>query len=91
MGFEESALVRLRRYRDEADRSLELIRQAEDAARGFSGRLFTGLEYAAELGRQAGLRMETTHAGGVLDLRAVAGSEAGVSFAPIRGAAAETD
>lgn len=91
MGFEEIALVRLRRYRDEADRSLELIRQAEDAARGFSGRLFTGLEYAAELGRQAGLRVETTHAGGVLDLRAVAGSEAGVSFAPIRGAAAETD
>ena len=93
MGFEDSALTRLRRYRDEADRSLELVREAEDAARGFSERLFAGLEYAAVLGRRAGFRIETTHAGGVLDLRAVAGpgSEAGVSFGLLRGAAAETD
>ena len=93
MGFEESALTRLRRYRQEADRSLELAREAEDVARGFSERLFAGLEYTAALGRQAGFEIETTHASGVLDLRVVAGpgSEARVSFGLLRGAAAETD
>ena len=93
MGFEESALTRLRRYRQEADRSLELAREAEDVARGFSERFFAGLEYTAALGRQAGFEIETTHASGVLDLRVVAepGSEAGVSFGLLRGAAAETD
>jgi hypothetical protein len=92
LGFEESALTRLRRYRQEADRSLELTREAEEAARKFSERLFAGLEYTAVLGRQAGFETETTHASGVLDLRVVAapGSEAGVSFALLRGAAAET-
>ncbi len=93
MGFEESALTRLRRYRQEADRSMEHIREAEDVARRFSERLFAGLEYAAVLGRQAGFGIETAHAGGVLDLRVVAGpgSEAGVSFGLLRGAAAETE
>ncbi len=86
-------MVRLRRYRQEADRSLELVREAEDAARRFSGRLFAGLEYTAVLGRQAGFGIETTHAGGVLDMRVVAGPgfEASVSFGLVRGAAAETD
>ena len=96
MGFEESALARLRRYRREADRSLELVREAEDAARGFSERLFAGLEYAAVLAREAGFETETTRVSGVLDLRAVVsreapGSEAGASFGLLRGAAAETD
>ncbi len=93
MGFEESALARLRRYRQEADRSLDLVREAEESARRFSERLFAGLEYTAALGRQAGFEIETTHASGVLDLRVVAGpaSEAGVSFGLPRGAAAETD
>ena len=93
MGFEESALTRLRRYRDEADRSLEQVREAEATARRFSGRLFAGLEYTAVLGRQAGFEIETTYAGGAFDLRAVAGpgSEAGVSFGVVPGAAAETD
>ena len=93
MGFEESALARLRRYREEADVSLELIREAEEAARHFSSRLFAGLEYTAVLGRQAGFEIDTTYAGGALDLRAVAGSgrEAGVSFGVVPGAAAETD
>ena len=92
MGFEESALARLRRYREEADVSLELIREAEEAARHFSSRLFAGLEYTAVLGRQAGFEIDTTYAGGALDLRAVAGSgrEAGVSFGVVPGAAAET-
>ena len=93
MGFEESALARLRRYREEADVSLELIREAEAAARHFSSRLFAGLEYTSVLGRQAGFEIETTYAGGALDLGAVAGPgrEAGVSFGVVPGAAAETD
>ena len=93
MGFEESALARLRHYRQEADRSLEQVREAEATARWFSGRLFAGLEYTAVLGRQAGFEIETTYAGGAFDLRTVAGpgSEAGVSFGVVPGAAAETD
>ena len=93
MGFEESALARLRRYREEADLSLELIREAEAAARHFSSRLFAGLEYTAVLGRRAGFEIETTYAGEALDLRAVAGQgrEAGVSFRVVPGSAAETD
>lgn len=93
MGFEESALARLRRYREEADRSLLQVREAESRTRQFSGRLFAGLEYTAVLGRQAGFQIETTYAGGAFDLRTVAGpgSEAGVSFGVVPGAAAETD
>jgi len=93
LGFEESALARLRHYRQEADRSLEQVREAEATARWFSGRLFAGLEYTAVLGRQAGFEIETTYAGGAFDLRTVAGpgSEAGVSFGVVPGAAAETD
>jgi hypothetical protein len=93
LGFEESALTRLRRYRDEADRSLEQVREVEATARRFSGRLFGGLEYTAVLGRQAGFEIETAYAGGAFDLRALAGpgSEAGVSFGVVPGAAAETD
>ena len=93
MGFEESALARLRRYREEADVSLELMREAEAAARHFSSRLFAGLEYTSVLGRQAGFEIETAYAGGAFDLRAAAGPdrEAGVSFGVVPGAAAETD
>jgi hypothetical protein len=93
LGFEESALTRLRRYRDEADRSLGFIREAEEAARSFSERLFAGLEYTSVLGRQAGFGIETTHASGMLDLRIMAGpgSGAGVSFGLLEGVAAETD
>lgn len=93
MGFEESALTRLRRYREEADRSLALAREAGDAARRFSGRLFGGLEYAAALGRQTGFEIETAYTRDVFNLRAVAGpdAEAGATFGVLRGAAAETD
>jgi len=93
LGFEESALARLRRYRREADRSLGQVREAETTARRFAERLFAGLEYTAVLGQQAGFELETTYAGGALVLRAVAGpgSEAGVSFGVVSGAAAETD
>ena len=93
MGFEESALARLRRYREEADVSLELVREAETMARRFFGRLSAGLEYTAVLGWQAGFEIETAYAGGALNVRAVAGpdSEASVSFGVVPGAAAETD
>jgi hypothetical protein len=92
VGFEESALARLRRYREEADRSLGQMHEAEAKARRFAGRLFAGLEHTSVLGRQAGFEIETTYAGGALDLRATAGpgSEAGVSFGVVPGAAAET-
>jgi hypothetical protein len=53
MSFEEGALARLGRYRAEADLSLELVRETEEAARRFSERLFGGLEYTAARGREA--------------------------------------
>src|SRR5215203_1298885 len=93
MGFEQSALERLVRYREEADRSLGAVREAEAKARRFADRLFAGLEYTAVLGRQAGFEIQSTYAVGALDLRAGAGpgAESGVSFGVVPGAAAETD
>ncbi len=93
MGFEESALARLRRYREEADRSLEVRRGIRETARRFSGRLFAGLEYAATLGRRSGFGVEVERAKDVLVLRAEAapGVEARLTFGLIGGAAAETD
>jgi hypothetical protein len=62
-------------------------------ARRLFGRISAELEYTAVLGRQAGFEVETSYAGGALDVRAVAGpgAEAGVSFGVVSGAAAETD
>src|SRR5215210_2655290 len=93
MGFEESALVRLKRYRQEADISLDLMRETEDAARLFSRRLFGGLDYVAALGREAGLAVEAARKGEIFVLRVTAGpgAEAGVAFGLLEGAAAETD
>ena len=93
MGFRESALTRLRRYRGEADRSLGLVREVEDVTRRFSGRLFGGLEHAAALGREAGFEIEASRAGDLLMLGvAVApGMEAGAEFGLVGGAAAEVD
>jgi hypothetical protein len=93
MGFEESALVRLRRYREEAGLSVGLMREAEEAARRFSERLFGGLEYVAALGREAGFEVEAAYEGEVFTLRAAAGpgAEARVAFGVLKGAAAETD
>lgn len=94
MGFEESALARLRRYREEADLSLAARRGVEEAARRFSGRLFAGLEHTAALARAAGFGAEAERATGVLVLRAEAAAgmgEARVTFALVPGTAAETD
>jgi hypothetical protein len=93
LGFEESALARLRRYREEADLSLEVRRGIEETARRFSERLFAGLEHVATLGRRAGFGTETEREGGVLVLRveAAPGSEARLTFGLVGGAAAETD
>lgn len=93
MGFEDSALARLRRYREEADRTLELMREATETADRFSRRLFGGLEHVAKLGREAGFGIEATYEGDIFTLRAVAGpgAEAGVAFGLPGGAAAETD
>jgi hypothetical protein len=93
LGFRESALTRLRRYRGEADRSLGLAREVGDATRRFSGRLFGGLEHAAVLGREAGFEIEASHTGGLLVLGVVLapGAEARVGFGVVGGAAAEAD
>jgi hypothetical protein len=93
VGFEESALTRLRRYRGEADLTLELVQEAEEAARRFSGRLFGGLEYTAALGREAGFEVETAHEKEIFALRFSAGpgARAAATFGLLDGAAAETD
>lgn len=93
MGFEDSVMARLRRYREEADRSMALMRETEEIARKFSGRLFAGLEYVAVLGRQAEFEVEAAQAGDLFTLRVAAGAdaEASVSFGLLPGAAAETD
>ncbi len=93
MGFEDSALTRLRRYREEADHSLTLMRETEEMTYGFAGRLFSGLEYTAALGRQAGFEVEVAHTKDVLNLGVTAGpdAESEVTFGLLRGAAAETD
>ena len=93
MGFEESALLRLRRYREEATLSLGLMREAEEAARSFSRRLFGGLEHVAKLGGEAGFGVGAAHERGVFVVRSAAGpgAEAGVVFGLLEGAAAETD
>jgi hypothetical protein len=91
VGFEESALIRLRRYREEADRTMQFVREAEEAARRFSERLFGGLEYTAALGREAGFDFETAHEKGIFTLRVSIGSGAEATFGLLEGAAAETD
>ena len=95
MGFEESALTRLQRYREEANLSLEVRRGIEEATRRFSERLFVGLEYAAALGRRAGFGLEAERAKDVLVLRVEAaklpGAEARLTLGLVRGVAAETD
>jgi hypothetical protein len=93
VGFEESALERLRRYRKEANLSLGLAREAEEAARRFSERLFAGLEYTAALAREAGFEFESAHEKGAFALRVCAGpgSKAKATFGLVGGAAAETD
>ncbi len=93
MSFDESALTRLRRYREESDRSISLIQETEDIARRYAERLFAGLEYTAVLGRQAGFEVDATRTGDLLTLSVAAGTraQARVSLGLIRGAAAETD
>lgn len=91
MGFEEGALLRLRRYRAEADRSLGLMREVEEATLRFRERLFGGLELVSELGREAGFEVQTARTGGTLALRVAAADEVRVTFGAVAGAAAETD
>ncbi|HLM77377.1 MAG TPA: hypothetical protein VK361_03145 [Rubrobacteraceae bacterium] len=93
MGFEESALERLRHYRGEADRSLKVRRKVEATARRFSERLFAGLEYAVVLGQQASFEMEVERAKDVLVLKVevAPGAEVRFTLGLVSGAAAETD
>lgn len=95
MGFEESALTRLGRYREEADRSLEVRRGIHETTRRFSERLFGGMELVADLARRVGLGAETQRDGGLLVLRVeaapVGAAEARTTFGLLPGTAAETD
>ncbi len=95
MGFEESALARLGRYREEADRSLKIRRGIAQTTRRFSDRLFGGLEYAAALARRAGIGAETQRDAGLLILRVEAepGGSSGTraTFGLLPATAAETD
>src|SRR3712207_8389569 len=93
MGFEEGALARLRRYRGEADRSLELVRETGEAARRFSERLFGGMERAAALGCEAGFEAETARERGTFTLGVSGGpgAAAEATFGVLGGAAAESD
>ena len=82
MSFEESALVRLRRYREETDRSLEVQRSIEETTRRFSERLFAGLKYAAVLARRVGFEVEAERDEDVLVLQmgAAPGAEASLTL-----------
>ncbi len=93
MGFEEGARARLKRYREEADLSLNRMKEAEEAARLFSRRLFGGLEHVAKFGREAGFEIEAAYEGEIFVLRVFAGpgAEARLAFGLLEGAAAETD
>ena len=93
MGFEEGALTRLRRYREEASRSLIRSQEAEEITRRFAGRLFGGLEYTAALGREADFDVQTRREKGAFTLQvsAGAGAEARATFGFVAGAAAEVD
>ena len=93
MGYENSALARLRRYREEADRSLEVQRRIEEITRRFSERLFAGLNYTAALGQRAGIDTGAERAKDVLVLRVetAPGAEARLTFGLVGGVAAETD
>jgi hypothetical protein len=93
LGFEESALARLQRYREEANRSLEVKRGIEETTRRFSERLFAGLEYTAALGRRVGFEIEAERAKDVFALRVetATGAEARLTLGLSSGAAAETD
>lgn len=91
MGFEESALARLRRYREEADRTLGLMREVEETTQRFCERLFGGLEYAAALAREAGFEVQAESARDTLALRLPAPEPVRVTFGAVAGAAAEKD
>ena len=94
MGFKESALARLRRYREEAGRTLAARRAIEETTGRFSERLFAGLEHTAALGRRAGFGVEAERAKNALVLRVEAspgGGEARATFGLLSGTAAEID
>jgi hypothetical protein len=93
LGFEENALVRLRRYREEADHSLKVRHSTEETTRRFAERLFESLEYVAVLGRQTGFGVEVERAKEVLVLRveATPGAEERLTLGLLSGAATEMD
>ena len=93
MGFEESALKRLVRYREEADLSGLSAWTEEGRPGGSPIASSPGWPEHAVLRAASGFEIETPTRGDVLDLRVVAGpgAGAGVTFGVVGGAAAETD
>ena len=85
MGFEESASKRLRRYRREADLSLEVRHGIEETARCFCERLFGGLEYVAAVGCRSGFSIEVERTSDVLVLQVEAAKFPGPGLALLWG------
>lgn len=93
MSFDEGVAARFARYRGQADKTLEDIRLAEEAAWKFSERLFDGLEYCTRYASEAGFGASAERGETDIRLRLSAGENARseVVFARLPGAAHETD
>jgi hypothetical protein len=93
LGFEDAALKRLLRYREDSGRSLSSMRNAEEESRGFSERLFAGLSYTASLAREVGIDAESQEGDGLLTLRVTfgEGADASLVLGKLPGTAAETE
>lgn len=91
MGFEDSVLTRLRRYREEADNSLASVREAREAAEHFARRLYGGLEYTAGLARSAGFEISCEREGERLELWVEAVGRVGLTLGLLEEVAAESD
>jgi hypothetical protein len=92
--FEETTLVRLRRYRAEAGETVRFAEETEQATRRFADRLFGGLEYVAELARRSGfegLAAERTGGSVRLEVALRPGMETSATFGVLRGTAAENE
>lgn len=93
MGFEEGAVSRFKRYRRDADQTLEDIKLAEEAAKKLSGRLFDGLEHCVRYAREAGFEVEVGRGDTEIRIKlsAAEGATSEVVFAFLEGAASEAD
>jgi hypothetical protein len=91
MGFEDSALTRLRRYREEAERSLAFVREAHEAAEHFAQRLYGGLEYTSGLARSAGFEVSCRRGGDRLEVCIEEVDRVGLTLGVLEEVAAESE